>query len=164
MSEPDDSHDLAALRARLAAARERLANLPLPDHLATGPVDPSTGESWHGGNVLGHMSEMLGYWHHQIQRAREGSGTVGRDAEGAQLRRRGIDGGEPDREPDLMSGVDLGIVHFQELLETWSPDDLERTVTFHNRDGERKARLGELLQMLVVAHVEEHLAQLASLG
>jgi DinB superfamily len=164
VSERDDSHDLAALRSRLKAARERLANLPLPDHLATGPVDPSTGESWHGGNVLGHMSEMLGYWHDQLRRVKEGSGTVGRDAEGAQLRRRGIDRGEPDAEADLRQGVDAGIGHFQELVETWSPDDLERTVVFHNRDGDRQARLGELLQILVVGHVEEHLAQLASLG
>jgi hypothetical protein len=49
------------------------------------------------------------------------------------------------------------------LLEKLSPEDLERRVVFHNREGEREARVGELLQTLVVGHVEDHLEQLASL-
>jgi hypothetical protein len=163
MSTQDDSHDLTALRARLKAARERLARLPLSNRPDAGPLDPSTGESWHRGNVLGHIDEMLGYWHEQIQRANQGSGNVGRDEAGSQLRRRGIDGGEADREGDLRFGVDAGIGHFLEMLEAWSPEDLERTVVFHNREGDREARMGELLQMLVVSHVEEHITQLASL-
>ena len=163
MSTDDDSHDLTALRARLKAARERLASLPISNRPDAGPADPSTGESWHRGNVLGHMDEMLGYWHDQIRRATEGSGNVGRDEAGSQLRRRGIDRGEADKEGDLRFGVDAGIGNFLEMLEAWSPADLERTVVFHNREGDREARLGELLQMLVVGHVEQHITQLASL-
>jgi hypothetical protein len=164
VSKQDDSHDLAALRRRLQAARERLARLPGSNSPAAGPTDPSTGESWHRGNVLGHMDEMLGYWHDQIRRASEGSGNVGRDESGAQLRRRGIDRGEAEREPALRAAVDAGIGHFLVLLEAWSPHDLERKVAFHNREGDREARVGELTQMLVVGHVEEHLEQLESLG
>jgi hypothetical protein len=164
MTERDDSSNLPALRERLKVARERLAGLPVSNSPATGPTDPLTGESWHRGNVLGHMNEMLPYWHSQLRHAAEGAEIVGRDEAGAQLRRRGIDLGQPEREADLRLDVDAGIGSFLELLETWSPEDLERTVTFHNREGERNARVGELVQMLVVGHVEEHVAQLAGLG
>jgi len=44
-----------------------------------------------------------------------------------------------------------------------TPDDLERTVVFHNRQGNREARVGELLQTLIVSHLEDHVEQLASL-
>lgn len=164
MTERDDNSDLPALRERLKAARERLAGLPVSNSPATGPADPSTGESWHRGNVLGHMNEMLFYWHSQLKHAAEGSEIVGRDEAGAQQRRQGIDRGQADREADLRLGVDAGIGSFIDLLDTWSHEDLERTVTFHNRDGERKARIGELVQTLVVGHVEEHVTQLAGLG
>jgi uncharacterized damage-inducible protein DinB len=164
MSDPDDSQDLPALRERLKAARTRLATMPISNRPAVGPTDPSTGESWHSGNVLGHMAEMLAYWHNQIGLAAEGSGRVGRDEAGAQSRRRGIDRGEPSSEADLKSGVDAGIEHCLTLLDELSPDDLERTVVYHSRDGDREVRLGELVQLLVVGHVEEHITQLEALG
>lgn len=160
----DDSDDLQALRERLQAAGKSLARLPISNRPEVGPTDASTGESWHRGNVLGHMSEMLGYWRNQLRRANEGSGNVGRDEAGAQLRRRGIDRGEPDKEADLKLAVDGEIKQMLQELDAWSPTDLERKVVFHNRDGHREARLGELVQMLVVAHLEEHIAQLSSLG
>ena len=162
--ERDDSHDLKALRERLSAVRESLARLPISNRPDVGPTDPATGESWHRGNMLGHMSEMLGYWRNQIRRAHEGSGSVGRDEAGAQLRRRGIDRGEPDREADLKAAVDVEINLMLQEMDAWSPADLERKVVFHNRDGHRDARIGELVQMLVVAHLEEHVAQLSSVG
>lgn len=164
MSERDDGQDLAAFRERLKASRERLAALPISNRPDAGPTDPQTGESWHRGNVLGHMNEMLSYWHGQIQRAAQGSGVVGRDEAGALSRRQGIDRGVPALEADLRSGVDAGITRWLELLDAMSPGDLQRTVVYHSREGDREVRLGELVEMLAVGHVEEHLAQIAALG
>ena len=160
----DYSHDLQAMRERVAAARADLGRLPVPADRAAGPVDPATGEAWHRGNVLGHMSEMLDYWTAQIQAATDGSTTMGRDEKGAVLRRQGIAQGDGLSEIELRKAVDQKIGRVLVLLAAMSPDDLERTVDFHNREGKRTARVGELLQMLVVRHLEEHVGQLSSLG
>jgi hypothetical protein len=164
MSVLDDSHDLQALRERVAAARADLARTPLSGHVgAAGPRDPTTGEAWHRGNVLGHMSEMLDYWTGQIQRANEGAATMGRDQEGTALRRHGIDHGSAASELELRKAIDQKIGRVLVLLAAMHPDDLERTVDFHNREGNRQAKVGELLQNLVVGHLEEHVQQLAAL-
>jgi hypothetical protein len=163
MSGRDDSHDLAALRERVVAARERLVRLAISSPRHAGPPDPSTGESWHRGNVLGHVSEMLPYWTDQIRRAAAGSGKVGRDETGAAMRRDGIDHGDAAGEAELKRAVDRGLADLLKLLDKLSAEDLERKVVFGNREGQREARVGELLQMLLVGHVEEHVAQLASL-
>lgn len=163
MSERDDSHDPAALRERLEAARERLARIPISRPRHAGPADPSTGESWHRGNVLGHLSEMLPYWTDQIRRAKAGSGKMGRDEEGATQRRQGIDQGDAAGEAELKRTIDRGIAGAAKLLEKLTPEDLERTVDFHNREGNRRARVGELVQMLIVGHLEEHVKQLTEL-
>lgn len=164
MSEPDDSRDPTALRERLEAARERLARLPISRPRHAGSPDPDTGEAWHRGNVLGHMSEMLPYWTDQIRRAKAGSGKIGRDEAGVARRREGIDHGDAAGEAELKRAVDRGIAGAVKLLEKLTPQDLERTVSFRNREGDRNVRIGELLEMLVVGHVEEHVAQLAALG
>lgn len=164
VSELDDSHDLQALRERVAAARADLARLPVEGDRGAGPVDPATGEAWHRGNVLGHMSEMLDYWTDQIQRATEGSATMGRDERGAALRRQGIEQGNGRSEIELRQAVDQKIGRVLVLMAAMTPDDLERTVDFHNREGNRPARVGELLQNLVVGHLEEHVQQLSGLG
>jgi hypothetical protein len=161
---PDDSHDLQAMRERVAAARALLASIPVSPERGAGPVDPATGEAWHRGNVLGHMSEMLDYWTGQIQRANEGSGTMGRDKEGTASRRQGIDQSDGLSEVELREAIDQKIGHVLVLLAAMKPHDLERTVDFHNREGNRTARVGELLQNLVVGHLEEHIHQLAELG
>lgn len=159
----NDSHDLQAMRERVAASRADLGRLPAATDRDAGPVDPATGESWHRGNVLGHMSEMLDYWTGQIQRAVEGSGTMGRDEQGAALRRQGIDHGNAASEVELRRDIDQKIGRLLVLLAAMSPDDLERAVDFHNRKGNRQARVGELVQNLVVGHLEEHIQQLADL-
>ena len=160
----DDSHDLQAMRERIAAARAALAAIPLSEDRGAGPIDPATGEAWHRGHVLGHMSEMLDYWTGQIQRSTEGSGTMGRDEKGAALRRHGIDQASSRTEIELRQAIDQKIGRVLVLLAAMSPDDLERTVDFHNREGNRTARVGELLQMLVVRHLEEHVEQLSGLS
>jgi DinB superfamily len=163
MSEIDDSHDLQAMRERVAAARADLARQGVAGDRGAGPVDPATGEAWHRGNVLGHMSEMLDYWTGQIQGAIKGSSTMGRDEKGAALRRQGIDQGNGLSEIELRKAIDQKIGRVLVLLAAMSPEDLDRTVDFHNREGNRKARIGELVQNLVVSHLEEHVQQLAGL-
>ena len=159
----DDSHDLQAMRERVAAARADLARTRIPEDRGAGPVDPATGEAWHRGNVLGHMSEMLDYWTAQIQGAIKGSATIGRDEQGAALRRQGIDQGNGLSEVELRRAIDQKIGRILVLMAAMSPEDLERTVDFHNREGNRTARVGELFQNLVVGHLEEHVSQLAGL-
>ena len=152
------------MRKRLVDARTRLARLPIASRLDAGPTDPATGESWRRGNVLGHMSEMLPFWTEQLRRTAAGSGEVGRDQAGRQHRRQGIDRGGAATEAELKVAVDEGIAGVLELLDGLPPADLERLVVYHSLDGDREARVGELLEILVVGHVEEHLQQLASLG
>jgi hypothetical protein len=164
VKEPDEGSDVPAMRARLVAARGRLDALPITGRLDAGPADPTTGESWHRGHVLGHMSEMMPYWTEQLRRAAAGSGEVGRDQAGYQHRRQGIDRGEAAREAELKLAIDEGIAGVLELLDRLSPADLDRKVVYHSRDGDREARVGELLELLVIDHVESHLSQLASLG
>jgi hypothetical protein len=163
MKNPNEDRDVPAMRSRLVAARARLVALHISSHLEAGPTDPATGESWHRGNVLGHMSEMLPYWSEQLRRAAAGSGEVGRDQSGYQLRRQGIDRGGAATEAELKLAVDQGIAGVLELLDGLAPGDLERQVVYHSRAGDREARVGELLELLVVGHVEEHVLQLASL-
>jgi hypothetical protein len=138
--------------------------LPLASSLDTGPTDPATGESWHRGNVLGHMNEMIDYWTVQLRKAAAGSTEVGRDDAGYQSRRHGIDGGNAATEADLKVAVDGGIGRAIALLDSFSPADLDRNVVYHSRTGDRDARVGELLETLLVEHVEEHVTQLAGLG
>lgn len=164
MKNPNEDRDVPAMRSRLVAARARLVALQISSHLEAGPTDPATGESWHRGNVLGHMSEMLPFWTDQLRRAAAGSGEVGRDQAGYQHRRQGIDRGEAATEAELKLAVDQGIAGVLGLLDGLSPSDLERQVVYHSRDGDREARVGELLDMLVIEHVEEHVSQLANLG
>jgi hypothetical protein len=109
------------------------------------------------------MSEMLPYWTDQIRRAKAGSARMGRDEEGVAHRRQGIEQGDVASEAELKRAVDRGIAGAVKLLAKLTPEDLDRTVSFHNREGDREARVGQLLETLVVGHVEEHVAQLASL-
>ena len=151
------------MRERVAAARADLARTPVSEAKGAGPVDPATGEAWHRGNVLGHVSEMLDYWTGQIQRAIEGATKMGRDEKGTASRRQGIDQESGLSEVELRKAIDGRSGVSSCLMAAMTPDDLERTVDFHNREGDRQARVGELLQNLVVRHLEEHIQQLAGL-
>jgi hypothetical protein len=164
MTQTDDSHNLQAMRERVAAARADLARTPVSEAKGAGPVDPATGEAWHRGNVLGHVSEMLDYWAGQVQQTMEGATKMGRDESGTASRRQGIDQESVQSEVELRKAIDGKIGRVLVLMAAMTPDDLERTVDFHNREGDRRARVGELLQNLVVRHLEEHIQQLSELA
>src|ERR1700687_4386328 len=108
MKNHEDLQDLTAMRARVVAAGLRRARFPPASRLDAGPTDPATGESWHRGNVLGHMNEMIDYWTVQLRSATGGSKEVGRDEEGYLKRRHGIDRGNAATEADLRVAVDAG--------------------------------------------------------
>jgi len=164
VTERDDRHDLSALRERLTAARMQLAAMRASSERKSGPTDPSTGESWHRGNVLGHVSEMLPFWTEQIRLANAGSGKVGRDESGAERRRHGIDSGDDAAEAQLRLEIEEGVGGVLRLMEEMSPADLKREVVYSTRTGIRHAEVGELLQLLIVRHLEDHVEQLAELG
>jgi DinB family protein len=163
MTERDDRHDLPVLRRRLEAARKRFAGMRVSNQRDPGPTDPATGESWHRGNVLGHVKEMLPFWTEQLRLANSGSGKIGRDESGAKSRRQGIDSGDAAGETQLRLDIEDGIGGVLLLMEEMSPADLERTVVYTSREGTREAEVGELLQLLIVRHLEDHLEQLAEL-
>jgi hypothetical protein len=164
MTERDDRHDLAALRKRLTAARESFATMRISKERNPGPTDPSTGESWHHGNVLGHVNEMLPFWTEQIRLANAGSGKMGRDESGTKRRRLGIDSGDAVTETQLRLEIENGIGDVVLLMDEMSPSDLKREVVYSTRTGIRHAEVGELMQLLIVRHLEDHLEQLAELG
>ena len=110
------------------------------------------------------MGEMLDYWTGQVHAAIKGSTTMGRDEKGTASRRQGIDHGNALSEVELRRAVDQKIGRVLVLLAAMSPGDLERTVDFHSREGNRQARVGELIQNLIVGHLEEHVQQLAGLN
>ncbi len=150
------------MHKRVQGARKRLKSLP-PNSRGRGPTDPSTGESWHRGHVLGHTAEMLDFWTTQFRAARAGSGEIGRGEGGGQKRRHGIDRGETAAEAELQLAVDQALGDLLAMLDEMTAEDLELEVVFHGREGDRPARIDELIEMLVVGHLEEHVDQLAAL-
>ena len=138
--------------------------MPVSEHAEPGPADPKTGESWHRGNVLGHVAEMLPFWTAQLELASKGAGEVGRDESGYEMRREGVHRGDAANEAELRLEVDTGITGVLALLDGLPAEDLEREVLFHGRDGDRRARIHELIDFLVVGHFEEHVDQVAALS
>jgi DinB superfamily len=151
----------AEMRKRVDAARQRLKRIT--GSSGRGPIDPATGESWHRGHVMGHTAEALNFWTTQFRAARGGASEVGRGEEGNQRRRDGIDRGEAVAEEELQQALDESVGDVLNLLDEMTDEELELEVLFRSRDGDRPARLDELLEMLVIGHLEEHVAQLAAL-
>ena len=94
---------------------------------------------------------------------RSGASEVGRGEEGNQKRRQGIDRGEAVAEEELQQALDEAVGDVLNLLDEMTDEELELEVVFRSRDGDRPARLDELLEMLVIGHLEEHITQLAAL-
>ena len=55
------------------------------------------------------------------------------------------------------------LLSFADDAQQADTKDLELEVVFHSREGDRPARIDELLEMFVLGHVEDHVAQLAAL-
>jgi hypothetical protein len=155
--------DLHDLRTRLRAAHVRIATAPETGPGIYGAPDPKTGERWNAGNVLGHAAEMLPFWVDQVRGALAGRRELGRGVEGYERRKEGIESGATLSEDDLRTRVEAGVSLAAILLDEMSPADLERRVTYRSRDGEEHKTLGELVDQLIVGHLEEHAKQLGEL-
>lgn len=156
---------ISAARAAYAALRPRVVAggpWPLADDFGTGPE-----ASWGPRESLAHVAEMLAYWYGQhglIVEARRGPGDpvpFGRDiTDEARLLVIGRDRGFPVS--DLFDLVDDGIARWERRAASTS-DAQGAFVGLHPRSGAMTA--DEVRDRMVVAHLEEHLAQLeAALG
>jgi hypothetical protein len=152
--------EIETMKQRVIAAREWLAATPAADSDQPGPADPKTGERWDRYNVLGHMAEILPYWIGELTVAMDDGAAIGREP-GSAERRAGIAGGRAVGEAALRRRVDAGLAGLVSFLDRLSPADLDRTITMRNR-GEQPLRW--VVENMLVAHVEEHCSQLASLG
>jgi hypothetical protein len=155
--------DLESYSRRLRAVREAFAAIPLLGPGEPGALDESTGERWDRSNVLGHLAEMLPYWTSQIRAVIGGAGEVGRGEAGYARRRQGIDSGHVQTEEALRSEIDAGIEGLAQMLAQMREEDLDRPVLYRTRDGERGIDLREVLEILLVGHLEDHLRQLQEL-
>jgi hypothetical protein len=156
-----DSAKKLEMRKRVDAARQRLQRITRSS--GSGPIGPATDDRWHRGHVMGHTAEALNFWTTQFRAVRSGAGEVGRGEEGNEKRRQGIDRGEAVAEEELQQALDESVGDVLNLLDEMSDEELELEVVFRGRDGDRPARLDELLEMLVIGHLEEHISQLAAL-
>jgi hypothetical protein len=107
---------------------------------------------------------MLPFWTAQLELAAKGAGDVGRDESGYELRREGVHHGDAATEAELRHEVDAGVNGVLVMLDQLPAEDLEREVAFHGRDGDRRARVHELIETLIVVHLEEHVDQVAALS
>jgi hypothetical protein len=155
--------ELESYSRRLGAVRDALAAAPLLGPGEPGAPDESTGERWDRSNVLGHLAEMVPYWTSQVRAVIGGAGEVGRGEAGYARRRQGIDSGHVQTEAELRSEIDAGIEGLARLLSEMREEDLDRPVLYRSRDGERTIDLREVLEILLVGHLEEHLRQLQEL-
>jgi hypothetical protein len=156
--------DLHELRTRLRAAQGRILAVPATGPGVFGAPDPKTGERWNAGNVLGHVAEMLPFWVDQVRGVLAGRKEVGRGVEGYERRKQGIEAGATLTEEELRTRVESGVSLAAVLLDEMSPADLQRRIVYRRRDGEEEATLGELVDQLIVGHLDEHAQQLAELS
>ena len=163
MSDDQSTHArarLPGLRAGYAALRPRVlagAPWPLAEHFGT-----EAEASWGPREVLAHLGEMLAYWLGEYERIVEGGrgagdGTpFGRNTGDAM--RVGIlerDRTVPLRE--LFARIDAGIGRWEGRLADAHPGEGD-AVGLHPRLGEMTA--DALVGRMILAHLEEHLAQL----
>jgi hypothetical protein len=155
--------DLESYRRRAREAGAALAALPLVGRGELGPPDERTGERWDRSNVLGHVAEMLPYWTLQVREVLGGATQIGRDEAGNLRRREGIDSGPAAPEEELRRDIEHGLGGLERLLDEMREEDLERTALYVAQSGNREVKLREVLDMLLIGHLEAHLDQLRGL-
>jgi hypothetical protein len=156
--------ELETYRRRTREAAEALNALPLLGPGQPGPPDEKTGERWDRANVLGHVAEMLPFWTSQMRGVIGGGTEVGRGEAGQMRRRDGIESGRLAGEEELRQRVGAGVEGLLLLLDEMREEDLDRRARFLTQGSEREVDLRELLDTLLVGHLEEHVRQLRSLG
>jgi hypothetical protein len=156
--------EIEGLRRRVEAVRRGYAELSRDGWGDPGPLDEHTGERWDRGNVLGHVAEMVPFWTGQVRAVLAGADSMGRDEVGNAQRRMGIDAGREAGEEGLLDRVDAGVAGLLALLDDLSDADLDRELVHHAGSEERRMRLGDEVEAVLVSHLEGHLDQLRELG
>jgi hypothetical protein len=156
--------ELETYRQRTREAAATLNALPLLGAGQPGPPDEKTGERWDRTNVLGHVAEMLPFWSSQLRGVIGGGTEVGRGEAGQERRRDGIESGRLASEEELRQRVGTAVDGLLLLLDEMREEDLDRRTRFLTQSGEREVALRQLLDDLLVSHLEEHVHQLKSLG
>jgi hypothetical protein len=155
--------DLESYRRRAREAGAAFAALPLVGRGELGPPDEKTGERWDRSNVLGHVAEMLPYWTLQVREVMGGATQIGRDEAATLRRREAIDSGPAAPEEGLRRDIERGVGGLQRLLDEMREEDLDRTTLFIAQSGNREIELREVLEILLIGHLEGHIDQLRQL-
>jgi hypothetical protein len=155
--------DLESYRRRAREAKAALAALPLVGRGDLGPPDEKTGERWDRSNVFGHVAEMLPYWTLQVREVMGGATQIGRDEAATLRRREAIDSGPAAPEEGLRRDIERGVGGLQGLLDEMREEDLDRTTLFIAQSGNREIELREVLEILLIGHLEGHIDQLRQL-
>jgi hypothetical protein len=159
--------DLESLLARLGAVETRLAAHADAKRPGLTHPDAQTGERWEAGQVWAHLAEFPGYWVGQI-RALLAARAAG-EPEPIPFGRTRADPGraaaiEARRRDDpaaLLSDVEAGVAASAALCRSLSPDEWLMS-GLHPALG--AMALPAIVERFVVAHLEEHAAQLDELA
>lgn len=154
---------IAGFRRRVIAARNEFHGIPMAGRGEYGPPDPVTGERWDRSNVLAHMCDLLPFWTGQIRSVLGGATWVGRGDNGYAARRGAIASGPGRAEAELRACIERGIDELLDVLNQLTPVDLEMRIE-HRRASETRVRpLEELVDTILVSHLEAHVRQLREL-
>lgn len=149
---------LDAVLARLAAH----AAAPVPETL-TDP-EPTTGERWTAGQVWGHIAEFVPHWLAEARRILEAPhgkpAEIGRATDDPG-RLSGVTRGRQVAVPVLFDEIRAAAAEARRFIAGLTPADLAREAR-HPRYGVMS--LAAFLEKYIVAHLEEHAAQLDGLA
>ena len=167
MTDADVRIDPEALIARLQAAQDRLAAHAAAERPGLTRADEATGEQWEAGQVFAHLAEFPAFWVGQI-RALLAARTAG-EPEPIPFGRLKTDAGRlaaieaRRREAPLalLGDVDTGVAAASALCRSLTPADWQ-TCGLHPSLGAMPVT--EIVSRFLVAHLEEHAAQLDELA
>ena len=150
--------------ARLERVYDELsAVLRDPDVARRRRAAPGEGE-WSALQIIGHMTEMIPYWLHHCQRLIAAGGappSFGRTPDSPE-RLAGVEQATTREPEEALRLLHREVQAAAEMIRSLSPADLGRKGA-HIVRGEMT--VGDVVSHFVVAHAEEHLAQVrAALG
>jgi uncharacterized damage-inducible protein DinB len=120
---------------------------------------PAGDNEWSAMQILGHMAEMIPYWLHHCQALIAATAPplqFGRTLNAAE-RLAGVERGATGNPEEVMSWLKQEILIATETIRAMSAEERQKT-GLHIRRGEM--RVADILEDFVVAHAEEHLAQI----
>jgi hypothetical protein len=161
------SPDIQALIARLQAAGARLAAHAAADRPGLTSPDDATGERWEAGQVFAHLAEFPAFWTGQVRALL--AARVAGEPEPIPFGRTKSDPGrvaaiERRRREDplaLLRDVVAGVAAATALCRSLTVDDW-RTCGLHPTVG--AVTVADIVGRFLVAHLEEHAAQLDELA